>query len=243
MTLTKLSPDSYGGGSPGVWRRDQVTMLVQGWRAENPGIDVPAGEDVVELPTLLAVDAVAALDGDTISFLDLMRMLRAFATSAFRLETRQAYATEEEASAFAAWRAQGCIPDSEDPLIAGWTRLVRARVEGGAAMRRVHVVNQPMTEYVRFELALQRAHSVPAGEQVRVVDADRHSDLVFTDDFWLLDDRIGVRLIYDAGGQLLRLERMSTDEVGTARHVRDAAWVAGIDLVEVDADDDVMVGG
>lgn len=38
MTLTKLSPDSYGGGSPTVWRHDPVLLLVQGWRTENPPV-------------------------------------------------------------------------------------------------------------------------------------------------------------------------------------------------------------
>jgi len=121
MTLVKLNPDSYGGSSPMVWRPDPVTMLVQGWRTENPGIDLPSGEDVVMLPALLAVDAVAALDGDTMAFVDLMRMLRTFATSAFRLEARQTYITEEEAAAFTAWQERGHVPDASDPLIAGWT--------------------------------------------------------------------------------------------------------------------------
>lgn len=235
MALIKLSPDSYGGGSPAVWRRDPVTVLVQGWRTENPGFDLPPGEDVVTLPALLLVDAVAALDGDTMAFLDLMRMLRTCATSAFRLEARQSYVTEEEAAAFAAWREHGRIPDAGDPLIAEWTGMVRARVDSGAMMRRVHVVSHPMSEYVRFELALQRAHSVPAGEQVRLVDADQDPDLARAEDFWLLDDRVGVWLIYDDAGRLIRLERMSTGEVHRARWVRDAAWAAGTDLAGVDA--------
>lgn len=234
MTLIKLNPDSYGGGSPTVWRRDAVTMLVQGWRTEHPGINVPPGEDVVMLPTLLAVDAVAALDGNSMTFVDLMRMLRTFATSAFRLESRQSYATDQEDAVFAVWRRHGRLPDDTDPLIAEWTGIVRARTESRAVMRRVHVVRRPMTEYLRFELALQWAHSVPAGEQVRVVDADLHPDLAGADDFWLLDDRVGVRLIYDDDGQLVLLERMSTREVGTARSVRDAAWAAGADLAGVD---------
>jgi uncharacterized protein DUF6879 len=235
MTLAKLSPDSYGGGSPTVWRRDPVTLLVQGWRTDNPGVDPLPGEEVVALPVLLAVDAVAALDGDAMAVIDLMCMLRAFTTSAFRLEARQSYASDEEAAAFAAWQEHGRIPDAVDPLIAAWTGIVCARIEGGAVMRRVHVVSHPMTDYVRFELALQRAHSVPAGEQVRVVDADLHPDLARADDFWLLDDRVGVRLIYDDAGQLIRLERMTTGEVEEARSVRDAAWVAGTDLAGIDA--------
>jgi len=107
VALTKLNAGSFGGGSPTVWRADRVMLQVQGWRTENLGIEVPPGEDVVALPALLAVDAVAALDGDSLHFIDLMRMLRVFATSAFRLETRQSYAVEEEAGALrlAGWWA------------------------------------------------------------------------------------------------------------------------------------------
>lgn len=39
--LTKLNADSYGGGSPTVWRVDPVTLHVQRWRTENLGIEVP----------------------------------------------------------------------------------------------------------------------------------------------------------------------------------------------------------
>ncbi|MGH3815841.1 MAG: DUF6879 family protein, partial [Pseudonocardiaceae bacterium] len=151
-----------------------------------------------------------------------------------RLETRQSYATDDEAAAFSDWRERRHVPDAADPLIAGWTGLVRVRVEGGAVMRRVHVVSHPMTDYVRFELALQQAHSVPAGEQVRVVDAGLHPELARADDFWLLDDRVGVRLVYDDAGELTQLRRMTTGEVDTARCVRDAAWAAGTDLGVVD---------
>lgn len=234
MALTKLNPDSYGGGSPTVWCVDPVTLQVQGWRTEYRGIEVPAGEDVVSLPALLAVDAVAALDGHSMHFVDLMRMLRVFATSAFRLESRQAYVSDDEAAAFSDWAERGHIPDATDPLIAGWTRVVHARVEGGAVMRRVHVVSHPMTDYVRFELALQQAHSVPAGEQVRVVDAGLHPELARAEDFWLLDNRVGVRLLYDDAGKLTQLQRMTTGEVDTARCVRDVAWAAGADLGRVD---------
>lgn len=156
------------------------------------------------------------------------------AASAFRLETRQSYATDDEAAAFSEWRESGHVPDSTDPLITGWTGLVRAHVESGAVMRRVHVVIHPMTDYARFELALQQVHSVPAGEQVHVVDARLHPELARADDFWLLDDREGVRLIYDDAGKLTQLRRMTTGDVDAARCVRDAAWAAGTDLGGVD---------
>ncbi|MGQ0779077.1 MAG: DUF6879 family protein [Pseudonocardiales bacterium] len=234
MALTKLNADSFGGGSPTVWRANLVTLQVQGWRTENLGIEVPTGEEVVMLPALLAVDAVAALDGDSMHFIDLMRMLRVFAASAFRLETRQSYADDGEAAAFREWREHGHVPDSTGPLIAEWTGLVRAHVDRGAIMRRVHVVSRPLTDYVRFELALQQAHSVPAGERVRVVDAGLHPELARADDFWLLDDRVGVRLSYDDAGKLTRLRRMTTAEVDLARGVRDVAWAAGTDLGEID---------
>lgn len=234
MSLAKLNADSHGGDSPAVWREDLTMLLVQGWCADNHGIDLPAGEDVVRLPALLAVDAVAALDGEDITFVDLMRMLRTFALSAFRLETQQVYTTDREAAAFAAWRADGRIPEADDPLIAGWTELVRSHTEDAAQMRRVHVVSQPLTAYLQFELAMQRAYSLPAGEQFRVVDAKEHPDLVAADDFWLLDNRVAVRLIYDDAGRLTQLQRMTTSEVDTARTVSEAAWAAGADLAEFD---------
>ncbi|MGH3696118.1 MAG: DUF6879 family protein [Pseudonocardiaceae bacterium] len=82
---------------------------------------------------------------------------------------------------------------------------------------------------------MQRTHSLQAGEQVRVVDGDAHPELAQADDFWLLDDRVGVRLIYDDAGKLMSLQRMTTGEVHMARSIRHAAWAVGTDLTEFDA--------
>jgi hypothetical protein len=67
-----------------------------------------------------------------------------------------------------------------------------------------------------------------------VIDADVHPSLAGVDDFWLLDDRVGVRLIYDDAGQMTQLQRMTTGEVHMVHSVRDAAWAAGTDLAEVE---------
>lgn len=66
------------------------------------------------------------------------------------------------------------------------------------------------------------------------MDAEAYPDLAAADDFWLLDNRVGVRLIYDDTGRLTRLQRMTTGEVDTARTVSDTAWAVGTDLTEFD---------
>lgn len=45
-------------------------------------------------------------------------------------------------------------------------------------------------------------------------------------DFWLLDNRVGLWMVYDQAGELTRIERMTTDEVAQARDIRDRTWNA-----------------
>lgn len=235
MITRKLNANSEYGGSPHFHRidYDPYTLLVQGYTADADlyGVYVPDGEDTVSVPALIAADAAAALDPRGMNFADLFRMLSVFGSSAFRLETLQHY--ETEGSAFNAWRATGEIPTLDDPHAAEWVGLVGRHSAAGHTMRRVHVTNSPLSEYLRYEFALQQTHSIPAGEHIRTVDAADASDFGRCGDFWLFDDRVGIEMIYDEGGRLTELYRMNTIEVERARSVRDAAWNAAGDLASV----------
>ncbi|MFI5895818.1 hypothetical protein ACIA5D_37550 [Actinoplanes sp. NPDC051513] len=60
--LTFLTKLCAGGSCPTVYRTDRGTYVVQGYAltAEAAGLDLPAGEQLVEIPAELLAEAVKA---------------------------------------------------------------------------------------------------------------------------------------------------------------------------------------
>jgi hypothetical protein len=123
---------------------------------------------------------------------ELRRLFQTFERSAFRLETLQSYGQSGEDTAFDAFLAGQ--PYVRPPGKERWLgNIARARTVG-ASMSRVHIVREPLTDYLRFELTWAYAPNVAAGEDVRIVavgpDEPWPAVLPVDRDFWLIDDRL-----------------------------------------------------
>lgn len=129
-----------------------------------------------------------------------------FARSAWRLETLPAYGTAKTDPAFAAYLNLGHLsPLEERPRAQAWLAAVRRATAEGKRIGRVHVLSQPLSDYLRYELATYFENEA-AGEIVRIADVSpqrRHASL--TRDFWLLDDQLALLMDYDAEGRFLSL--------------------------------------
>jgi hypothetical protein len=111
--------------------------------------------------------------------------------SAVHLEMRDSYAVDKELDQFVAWR-QGFRHDPADH--ASWWRpwldLIQETVARGVIVRRVRIVSEPVSEYIRFEHS-GTFTNVAAGEQVRWLPRRRASDIALPgNDFWLFDGRL-----------------------------------------------------
>ncbi|MBV9164269.1 MAG: hypothetical protein JO281_22595 [Pseudonocardiales bacterium] len=151
---------------------------------------------------------------------NLRRIAGAAKQSAFRLETLPQYLVPGEEADFSAWKAGEPLP----PRTTENNELL-ARIQQDAARGfrryRVHILDQPLTAYLRFEL-YSYLESVAAGSEIYVVDRDDHPDLTdLHEDFWLFDDEIVVRMIYDDEGRFLYPELI--DDIEFYRGMRDTA--------------------
>lgn len=148
-----------------------------------------------------------------------------FRFSCFRLETLPSYAGSGEDSSLAVFLVGGCpAPDTERR---DWTRLVHAAVQDGRSMSRVHVVTEPLTDYLRFEIGWSYPQSVAAGENVRIlslVAGERWPADVLREDFWLFDSTELFVMVYGADGLWLGIEWVTDPvRVVAACRARDAA--------------------
>lgn len=159
----------------------------------------------------------------------LRESLAAFRYSLFRLETRQAYSGSSEDEAYAAYLAGRPVPVTIE--LAEWCERIRRRGDEGATAQRVHVVTEPLTGYIRFELASYEPN-VEAGEDVRVIPVRQGGSWpadVPRSDFWLIDSRELWDMSYAEDGSWLGAEAVTDPRgVAVACAARDAALVHAI---------------
>ena len=133
---------------------------------------------------------------------DLYRTCR---VSACRLETLQHYDVPGDEERQRAFHAGHSLPPPRRAKLDDLDLIAKLH-QSGRNVGRVHVVDQPLSPYVRYEVAVY-AENVAAGEDVRIADRSLHSELeALMEDFAIFDaetDDPGVVLFnYDTGGRV-----------------------------------------
>ncbi len=160
-------------------------------------------------------------------------------TSIFRLETLQNYGNSGEDPALAAFLAGQ--PHLITPAKRAWTALVHDRTAAGCVMQRVHVVTEPITDYLRFELTWGYQPNVEAGEDIGIISVTVGQqwppELPESTDFWLFDLNVLYALRYDQDGAWLATEEVTDpvaiEQAGIWREAalkRAVPWRSYIDL-------------
>lgn len=154
---------------------------------------------------------------------------RQFRYLVFRLETLQDYASSGEDAALEAFRTGAPTPPPQ-PNKDAWTAMIRENVAAGRTLQRAHVVTEPITPYMSFELTWAYEPNVAAGEDIRIVpvpdEAPWPSDLPRDTDFWLFDSAYLYAMHYAPDGTWLGTEPVSDPaRIVQACEWRDAACI------------------
>jgi hypothetical protein len=161
-----------------------------------------------------------------------LRLFRDFKYTAFRLKARQFYDVPYEHDEFARFlkgEHRGDVPG-----INHWIdEAVRPAIAQGKRMCRVHMVTEPLSDYVRFQCAWAYRAAVTAGEDVRIMPCTDPSFVQRATDHWLFDSSDLVIMRYENDGSFAAATR-ETDaiEVLGANRRRDAAIAASISVAE-----------
>lgn len=147
----------------------------------------------------------------------------------FRLETLQVYAVDYEDEGQTSFAQTGLV----DPAPTPWRQMIRRHVDSGRSLRRVHIVEEPLTDYLRYELAVYDLNA-EAGEQTGIITVsggDWPVGLPEATDFWLFDDREVWDMHYDNEGRFVEAVRAeSIEQVEQCRRWRDAALSMAVPL-------------
>lgn len=123
------------------------------------------------------------------------RLITAATSSAVHMEMRDSYTPSDPV--FHDWK-NGTL-DLTKPAYLEWMEEVRTHVARGIIFRRVRIISEPVTDFIRFEYDITAPLNIAAGEQVRWLPRRQASDLCLPgNDFWLFDDQ-AVRFGHFAG--------------------------------------------
>jgi hypothetical protein len=147
----------------------------------------------------------------------------------FRLETLQVYSVDYERDEYERFLASGRL----DRAPGEWQAMIRRHADASRSLRRVHIIGEPLTDYLRYELQVYR-HNSTAGEEVRVIPTpvpNWPAGLPRGLDYWLFDDRAVWDMHYDDTGRFLRAARStSASHLDECRQWRDSAIRQSISL-------------
>nr|WSX51280.1 hypothetical protein OG409_21475 [Streptomyces sp. NBC_00974] len=234
MTARRLrfnGTGSGGTGCPSVHEDlDSREVIVHGPPLTNPQDiaqlqHLSEGEVAVIVPRELLMDYApkdATRRARIIDLDDFGDLFRTFKHTAWRLETRTRYASDESTATYRQFVESGAARwNPEDP----YCELIRTQTAQGKRVERVRIVDNPPTPGQLYLFDNAKRNSA-LGEDIRNLSR-RDADVLQLphEDYWLFDSRIVAVLNFDEDDQLLDVELITEPaEVVQRSLVRDAAW-------------------
>lgn len=152
-------------------------------------------------------------------------LIAAFQREALHLELRDVYAAADH-SRFRRWLAGEALnPEEEAEWWRPWREMMGGHREAGKTLRRLRVISEPVTDYIKFEW-LDAAELVRAGEDVRWLPRQHASGLLLPgNDLWCFDSEMVVFTHLSGDGQVQGYE-LTTDPslVGKVLSSFESAW-------------------
>ncbi|BCB80903.1 hypothetical protein GCM10022251_79660 [Phytohabitans flavus] len=159
--------------------------------------------------------------GEQLTGEDFNSLFRYFTDTAFRLEVQPVYAVTDERESIEEFLAGEPRPVTEFPFYAAWLDQIRAVTSQGRRVERVRVLEEPPTDYQRWEM-WSGQYNIDAGETIRYISRSRaiEAGLPVRDDWWLFDSQRLALMRFAPDGEPLGGEIISDSET-VARH---QAW-------------------
>ena len=160
--------------------------------------------------------------------------------SAWRIEALQHYAGTGDEERQRAFREGRPLPPPGPGKLEDLKLIARLHREG-RTIGRVHVVDRPLSEYLRYELAAY-AENAAAGEEVRIADRSAHPELAeIASDFAIFDaeadsEAAVILFNYDSDGVVRGYEiSYDPETVERCRDLLDLAYAFSVPLSEFTA--------
>ncbi|MEW2128770.1 DUF6879 family protein [Streptomyces sp. NPDC007259] len=229
--LRKVGTNSGNDGCPTLYEIPGADRyVVQGDRVTDPGElgqldNLTPDEGAVTVPRELLANfgpKEAIRVPQPITFEEFGGMFTKVKHSAWRLETRRRYASDEETDTYRQFTAGRPVDwDLDDP----WCTNRREQSARGVRFERVRLLDEPPTPGQLYLLDNARRNTA-VGEDIRTLPRSRAEELRLpAEDFWIFDSRVVALLLFDDEDVMTGVE-LITNPVEVLRYaqVREAAW-------------------
>jgi hypothetical protein len=165
------------------------------------------------------------------------RLFECFRYTTFRLETLQRYTMPYEDEPLHRFLAGEPKSRELDRKGDWWRQLIVGARTSRKLMQRVHVVVEPLSDYMRYELAWPYLDNIAAGEDIRIIPihAEEWPDDLpgYGYDYWLFDSKSLAVLHYDHEGRFIAVDLIDEPSyIVQANAWRDAALHRAISYEE-----------
>ncbi|MEW2498219.1 DUF6879 family protein [Streptomyces nodosus] len=150
------------------------------------------------------------------------RLFEIFEHTAWRLESRRRYASDEQTETYAQFLAEGRV---DWDMNSWYCETIRRQRAAGKSVARVRLVDDPPTTGQRY-LMINAERNAELGEDIRTLRREDADGLrLGNEDFWIFDSRLVARLNFTDGDELTDVE-LITEPAEVIRYamLRDAAW-------------------
>ncbi|MER5882732.1 DUF6879 family protein [Streptomyces sp. NPDC001941] len=226
-----VGSNSGSNGCPTLYTIPDGRYVVQGPRVDDPEelaqLDRRApGEGAVIVPRELLANfgpREAIHVPQMITFAEFDAMFANLKHSAWRLETRRRYASDETTPTYRQFVAGE--PVDWTSWDAEWCAERREQTRLGKRFERVRILDTPPTVAQRYLLDNARRNSA-VGEDIRVLDRSQAEELSLPhEDFWIFDARVVALLHFDEDDEMTGVELITNPvEVLPYLQAREAAW-------------------
>lgn len=122
-------------------------------------------------------------------------------------------------------------PEPTSPYREPFFQELRDGVAARMRWRNLHLIRQPLSDYLRYAFEWVYTYSAEAGQDIRVLDLDEHpaaAALQRTGDFWVVEHQHVALVRYDAEGR--HQGEVAVEETSAAGYIAAAelAWSLGI---------------
>lgn len=132
---------------------------------------------------------------------DFNHLFHRFADEAFRLEVQPTYVVDDERESFAEFLRGEPRPITAYPFFTSWLDQIKAATDEGRRVIRVRVLEEPPTDYQRWEVWAGR-YNAAVGEEIRYLPREQATaaGIPLADDWWLFDRQRLARMRFAADG-------------------------------------------
>lgn len=170
---------------------------------------------------------------DLISAEEFSGLFKTFTKEAFRLELLQQFLVPQEVKSLMDFRS-GMNPPKE--YLTEWGSIIKNAKSRGAKMKRVRLIEEPITEYIKFEILWGYKRNVANGEEIRYIKESIYeafkTNVPILKDFWLFDEKICCLMEYDLLGKFLGVRKLPDEYLSSYIALKNEALLKSLPIQE-----------